>query len=304
MVPPVWPRPDACAYVRHVILPIVVTERVRQVAAALDAQVIEPLAGGHFGAFRVRAAGGTDAVLKVLPDWPELAVNKVQGAAELVGRLTDRGYPAPRFLDVGVIGTDVYTVQEYVAGAVPSGLTPTTARELVGLWRAHDGAAQRVTDSHWGETVLARTIRRGDELRSATDDPRVLNVLDQAVAVASAADASVFRVGDVVHGDFSPGNLLVRDGAVAAVIDWEGAREGDSRADLLRLYAAAATWDTPESPVVSLLRKELDDTTPAEVWLPIGADIAVLHLAYGLFARPAEMDWVLREATHLLPNRW
>ena len=36
----------------------------------------------------------------------------------------------------------------------------------------------------------------------------------------------------LVHGDFWPGNLLWRDGAIAGVIDWEDALVGDPLADL------------------------------------------------------------------------
>jgi aminoglycoside phosphotransferase (APT) family kinase protein len=36
----------------------------------------------------------------------------------------------------------------------------------------------------------------------------------------------------LLHGDFWPGNLLWRDGALAAVIDWEDAQVGDPLADL------------------------------------------------------------------------
>ena len=275
------------------------TERMHQVADAVGVRVVEQLAGGYFGAFRVETAAGAHAVLKVLPDWPNLVLDNVRDAVDLVARLRERGYPAPRYFEVGVVGGDVYTLQEYVAGAVPEGLTTATARELVRLWRGHEGAAPPVADSPWGRALIARVLR-GKELRSVSDDPRVLAVLDRALEVAATTDPAVFRVGDIVHGDFHPGNLLVRDGRIAAVFDWEEARAGDSRADLLRAYASAATWLGKESAVLAPLRKELDTTTPPEVWLPIGADIAVHHLRFGLLARPAELDWVLREAAILL----
>lgn len=39
----------------------------------------------------------------------------------------------------------------------------------------------------------------------------------------------------IVHWDFTPDNVLVRDGRVTGVIDWEGARAGDPRFDLVTL---------------------------------------------------------------------
>ncbi len=277
------------------------TARVDRVARALDVRVVEQLVGGHFGAYHVQTAAGEQAVLKVLPDWTELALDKVQAAVGLVARLRRGGYPAPRFLDVGVVGADVYTVQEYVTGTVPNGLTATTARQLVQLWRTQADAAPPA-DGQWGKALVARA-RSGRDLRSASGDPRIHAVLDRVLEVADAADPGAFRGDDIVHGDFHPGNLLVRDGRIAAVFDWEEARAGDARADLVRLYAAAATWEAPGSAVLALLRKELDDTTPPDIRLPIGAEIAVHHLRYGLFARPDELDWVLREARILLSGQ-
>jgi aminoglycoside phosphotransferase (APT) family kinase protein len=47
----------------------------------------------------------------------------------------------------------------------------------------------------------------------------------------------------VVHGDFWPGNLLVRDGAVSGVIDWEMARlDGPATADLARFVTAYSLY--------------------------------------------------------------
>lgn len=272
------------------------SEQVHQLATALELRIVGKLTGGYFGAFHVQTSAGTDAVLKLLPDWPEMALDKVHGAAELVARLRERGYPAPQYLDVGVIGAQVYTVQEYVTGRVANGLTKATAGRLLQLWRTQQGAASHVSADGWGKTLIDRA-RSGAALRPATNDPRVLAILDQALEVAEAADAGVFRTGDIVHGDFHTENVLLRNGRIAAVVDWEEARVGDSRADLLRLYGAAAVWDQAEA--AALLREELDKTTPREVWLPIAAYLTVHHLR-AFLANPNGMDWVLREAEILL----
>ena len=39
----------------------------------------------------------------------------------------------------------------------------------------------------------------------------------------------------IVHWDFTPDNVLVRDGRVSGVIDWEGVRAGDPAFDLVTL---------------------------------------------------------------------
>ena len=41
----------------------------------------------------------------------------------------------------------------------------------------------------------------------------------------------------VVHGDYRLGNMIVRDGRIAAVLDWEMGAIGDPRADVGYLLA-------------------------------------------------------------------
>jgi len=183
-----------------------------------------------------------------------------------------------------VVEGTVYTVQEYVDAQVCMELSATMPATLLQLWRRHRAILPAGSGAHWGAELIARA-KRGAELRSATNDKRVLAVLDRALEIAAVADDAIFRTNDVVHGDFHPGNVLARGEEVAAIIDWETAQPGDARADLLRMYAAVATWSDADSAAVSLFRRELEATTPREVWLPIGAEIAVLHLRYGLFAK-------------------
>ena len=42
-----------------------------------------------------------------------------------------------------------------------------------------------------------------------------------------------FRTRDAVHFDFQDANILVRNGAIAGVIDWEGCCAGDRAFDLV-----------------------------------------------------------------------
>jgi aminoglycoside phosphotransferase (APT) family kinase protein len=71
---------------------------------------------------------------------------------------------------------------------------------------------------------------------------------------------AVRRFGDrvpeadaIVHWDFTPDNVLVRDGSVTGVIDWEGVRAGDPRFDLVTLAFYA-----PGTPLLDEAMEELD----------------------------------------------
>ncbi len=87
--------------------------------------------------------------------------------------------------------------------------------------------------------VLARIhAHRGAALEGlpAREDPRP--VLERALAdegvedVERALHASAAGERCLLHGDFWPGNLLWRDGELAAVLDWEDAAVGDPLSDL------------------------------------------------------------------------
>jgi hypothetical protein len=266
------------------------------VARALGIRVLKQFSGGAFGAFHVRLPGGNDAVLKVLPDWPEFALPNVKAAADIVHGLIADGYPAPRFLDVGAVDGAVYTIQEYVDAQVPRRLPTTAPAVLLELWQRHATALPGSAGADWGTDLIAR-IGRVTELRDKMTDPTIHRIIDHTLEIADNADPQVFRTDDVVHGDFHPGNVLVHNEVVAAIIDWESARPGDSRADLIRMYSALASWSHPGSAV---FRREVEQTTPPEVWRPIAAELVAHHLRYGLLFEPNDLPWVLREAKILL----
>lgn len=277
------------------------TASVATVADALDVQVVRQFSGGAFGAFHVRTAAGNSAVLKLLPNWPEYELHRVVAAADIVHGLEADGYPAPRFLDVGSVAGTVYSMQEYVAAKVPQQLPDSASTTLLALYRRHEAALPDGSGAGWGTELIGR-IHRIDELRQRTDDKRIRRIIDRVLEAAETGDPNVFRTNDVVHGDFHPGNVLARSGRVVAIIDWESAQPGDCRADLIRMYAAMATWSHPGS---TLFRTELDRTTPPQVRRPIAAELIALHLRYALFAEPGALDWALREAELLLDrDRW
>lgn len=170
------------------------SERVASVVDALGARLGARCAGGEFGAFRITTSARAPAVLKLLPPWPELALDNVRTAAGLVDHLRADGYPAPRFLAVGAYDGTVYTVQEYVDGEVPHVLPSSAGSTLLQLWQRHLDALPAGAGAGYGNEVITR-IGCGAELRARTEDPRILAVLDRARAIAANAEATVFRSG-------------------------------------------------------------------------------------------------------------
>lgn len=179
-------------------------------------------------------------------------------AAAVTAQLRELGYPAPRYVRVEAD----WALQEELPGEplVPwRPLPDEIADQLVSLHQlqaeafpgggAWTGSWRRVVVS----SVLsgARSYLRLATLRDHSDRSREL--------LACCQDA-VRRFGErvpeldsIVHWDFTPDNVLTRAGRVTGVIDWEGARPGDPRFDLVTLAFYA-----PGTPLVEQALVDID----------------------------------------------
>lgn len=94
-----------------------------------------------------------------------------------------------------------------------------------------------------GPTVMAEALARIHAQRGAAidglperEDPTP--VLEQSLADEGLESQTralpIFGAGErcLLHGDFWPGNLLWRDGALVAILDWEAAAVGDPLSDV------------------------------------------------------------------------
>ncbi|GAB3431847.1 phosphotransferase family protein [Flindersiella endophytica] len=244
---------------------------VESVATNLGLPLIEHLSGGHFGATLVTTGRGTKAVLKVLPKDEHWSEERVRSAIQTADTLRRDGYPIPRFLDSGVVDGLVFTLQEFVDGASPSRLRPAHAERLIELRQRHVGAAP-AADRGWGDRLVASIRPDTGEVQTLlryAGDERVLGLLDEALTAGERIDPAGFRGDDVMHNDFGMGNALVRGDEVVAVIDWEGARAGDSRSDL----ATLAFYHLPETTDPAVFRRL--ETAIGEMPAGISAALAV-----------------------------
>lgn len=141
------------------------------------------------------------------------------------------------------------------AGSVSDGL----ARELAALVTALHGApVEGDPPPGRGAAPLAEydeTVRAGlVELEGLIDT-------DAARAAWEESRRAPAWAGELVwtHGDLMPGNLLLRDGRLAVVLDWEGCGLGDPAADL------AVAWNLLAGSARETFRRELDVNDAA--WL-------------------------------------
>lgn len=160
--------------------------------------------------------------------------------------------PIPEPLALGAPGEGYpwpWSVRDWLDGA-PAGshlaASPGLAQALAGFLRA----LQRV-DATGGPPPGEHNFHRGGRLDVYDAQARAAIAAlagridaDAAARAWAAALGSAWQEAPVwVHGDVAPGNLLVRDGRLGAVIDFGGAAIGDPACDL----AIAWAWFTGEA---------------------------------------------------------
>jgi aminoglycoside phosphotransferase (APT) family kinase protein len=192
-------------------------------------------AGGTRGAYEIAEPTGRRAVLKFGPelDWGRLS----RRAVPIIERMRAVGYPTPGILCGGAApGGAFYYVQESAPGTPLDVLTPANLELLLAL-NDQQSNHNIATDQDWS-AYAQRVVFEGES--GWADDVRAHSVETEAllgaleVATRPHADVALSST-DVVHGDFLPANVLVRDGRVTAVIDFAYAGRGTRALDLARL---------------------------------------------------------------------
>jgi aminoglycoside phosphotransferase (APT) family kinase protein len=182
-----------------------------------------------------------------------------------VGR-PDEGYPFP------------WAVHEWLPGADAS--TAPFDRERAAIDLAEFVRALRAIGPTDGPAATAVRLADRDagvrrcvaELGSRVDADAVLRLWDRCLRAPAPQEP-----GRWIHGDLLPGNLLVVDGRLSAVIDWGGLAVGDPALDL------KPAWTVLDGPSRDLF---LDRA---------GADDAARERARG---------WALSQALIALPYYW
>ena len=200
-------------------------------------------------------------------------------AAAVTARLRELGYPAPRYVRV----EPEWALQEELPGEPLEPWRPLpeeVAAELLTLLELQAEVFPRaITPAGSWRRVVASSVLSGARsyLRLAT----LRDHSDRSRELLSRCQDAVRRFGErvpemdaIVHWDFTPDNVLARHDRVSGVVDWEGARPGDPRFDLVTLAFYA--------PGTALLERALED---------VDAGLRAIYQAH-LCVRQAE--WSLR----------
>lgn len=159
------------------------------------------------------------------------------------------------------------------------------------------GALHRI-DAADGPAPGQHNFHRGDSLAVYDGETRAaLSSLSEIIDVPAARDAweaalsSTWEQPPVwVHGDVAPGNLLVKDGALHAVIDFGCSAVGDPACDLVMAWTAFSG----ESRAAFRAALDLDDDTWARArgWALWKAVITIVH--------PGQDEQTIETARHVV----
>jgi len=213
-------------------------------ASPLTGQLIT---GGRSNLTYVISDGHQEWVLRRPPLGHVLATAHDMGREyRVITALADTAVPVPATVllcqDPVVLGAPFY-LMERVAGTVyrsaaqtetlPPAQRTRLARDLVDiLAELHriDPAAVGLADFGRPDGFLARQVRRwGKQLAGSRsrDLPGIDRLLEGLAGSVPASPAPA-----IVHGDYRLDNVLVDDGRIAAVLDWEMSTVGDALTDL------------------------------------------------------------------------
>ena len=224
-------------------LPAEVLDDVASVVGA-EVTLLSRLPGGvNGGAMRVQLAGRANAVLKAVPRAHPNHLDETLRAQRVVEHMRRRGYPTPAWLGVGATATHVWHLMDFVDAAPAPELTPSLVEQLMEIIELQAGQASEPYD-HWSYAWRVATGQESAVAGLDFNETPEQSLLRQSVAglsgYSSVVSALVERLRlvcadvpppreapDMVHADLStPSNVLVRDGAVVAVVDIGNAGSG------------------------------------------------------------------------------
>lgn len=271
------------------------SEVLDDVAAVVGAEVtlLGRLPGGvNGGALRVRSAGGAEAVLKAVPRAHPGQLDETLRAQRVVEHMRRRGYPTPAWLGVGATTSHVWQLTDLVDAAPAPELTPSLVEQLMEIVELQDGQASEPYD-HWtyawrvatgqepaglvvDETPEQARLRRS--MAALPNQSPEVSALVERLRLMCADVPPPRGAPDMVHADLAtPGNVLVRNGVVVAVVDIGNAGSGTRAIDL-----TALAWYSFRSPLMDGVRGRLWTRTLELVGRKRAAVLAASHVLHML----------------------
>jgi Phosphotransferase enzyme family len=245
-----------------------------------DFELLERYSSGEQGAFAIADQGGNRYVLKWGADDGHL--DRLQKVSIVTDVLRNVGYPAPRYCLLGIVHGYSYTIQEGLPGVPMGVLSAPILPRLLELNKLQARLANS-EQSDWPGPVVDTVMMGGDgyclldslRIYSSTTE-ELLNVL-QAVVLAHRNEH--FETNDVVHFDFNTSNILIENGQVSGIIDWDDTCAGDCTFDLATLlFYSYEALDVREQLLLAIRKR-------------VSPGVLSLYMAHMILR---QVDWSIR----------
>lgn len=228
---------------------------------ATEYELIGRFSTGEWGAYRIAEPEGRSAVLKFFVDLQD--TNIIDADPDLARQITDHlrplGYPTPRHLHSGWLNGDgLYWVMEELPGA-PLWEDPSVSQvgRLLSFLRLQRNQA---VSAKQDLSVLVKDVvfegRYGKSHKLETLSPETRELMDQVRGSVKGLEDLPLTHGDIVHGDFSYHQAMVKNGNITGIIDWQEAGCGDWLIDLTRLIYSLHDRPGLAAPVVQEARRQ------------------------------------------------
>lgn len=227
--------------------------------------------------------------------------DELERTARVLELARSRGIPAPRYHLVTCVDGATVVVQERLSGTPPTHIDRSTIEAVAEMTERFAGVLADHSEVA-NPTLHLRTS--GGELYQhnslATYDQRTRRLLQRIHAIG-AAGGEQMAGDDLVHLDFTPGNILFDDaGVITGVVDWHGVNglaRGDRRFGLVTLrfdLAWGAALDPGYPPVDEAATEYLDtliDAIPAPLLRRYWAHMSLRMVDWTIrHHRPADVD--------------
>jgi len=189
-------------------------------------------------------------VLKAEPRAHPNHLDETLRAQRVVEHMRRRGYPTPAWLGVGATATHVWQLMDFVDAVPVPELTPSLVEQLMEIVDLQAGQASEPYD-HWWYAWRVATGRES-AVAGLSGYSSVVSALVERLRLVCADVPPPREAPDMVHADLNPSNVLVRDGAVVAVVDIGNAGSGTRATDLTTLV-----WYTFQDPLLDGVRRRL-----------------------------------------------
>lgn len=232
--------------------------------------------GENEGAYALADAAGVRYVLKRYEH--EQIVPRLERARTITAYLRSKGAPVPTYHSIETLPDGpTYAILSALPGAPSRALTNDQLQRFLALNDLQEGQAishEQNWSSYATAVVFDGESGWADSLRTYSQATRsLLNSLQRLVMGKEACCA---KTDDIVHGDLSPGNVLVEEGRVSGIVDWDAAGCGDRAFDLAKVLY----YSYKDGPIRQRLRDRILELS--------SHDTLRVYMVYNILA---QLDW-------------